>query len=1183
MKMHTSAMCSSRALEGVAAVWMTCYLWSSVSLVAGVHVHPQRSLEEAKGNDGLVKGRSCGLSDPSLKKELDTPATRVYQEYPLKLREVDSPRGQRQLDGNFMPIQEAEEQGLTSQIRIRLVWDVIETGDKYDGDVQQCNYIGQSIALPDSINDQNSWTDDPCPSEEFMVHANDEKASSQAKKAAEERFALMKRRTEWAASYWENTLRVKPVDNEIVIDSNALVRNHVELPEEQKVHNNTDLVVIMTARPVPFKSVAGYANCMQRDQYGRCTVGRFNWVPDLFEVTNPNADNNIRSERHTAAHEFAHLFDAVLLGNKDAGTRIHIDENGNTKSFDDIAFNAWDSDHYRKTVAKIKTERVLEVSRKHFDCPSLAGVALEDVPLGAGAHWESRILGPEFMSYGSASGEVYISDLTLAFLEDTNQYIVNYTRGGLFVESPQVPFTLGGPSFLFAGTLKREEPPEPLSPGALTWGRGEGCSFLNESARDWPDRYRCSKHQEYGCTPDNKDSGVCTLKTGWTLNKKFSCGEFDVGTGQHICQKVDDSNCESGDCVLPEMYRYFTQGEVADAFSNVDVDTSGIEVDQLGGFSSSMDYVPIQVRFWNCRDQKAATNGSSRDGSEGGGLDISQFTGGILGDMSRFGGQEHCRDCRCFISSLRELTSFAFSPQFPEFGLCYRANCFREEYLQVGIRNQLGGVSWYKCPDGGGKFIIAGFTGAFHCPDARAFCKMEEISGIKYPETDPLFELIFFSVLGGIILIFTCICCGPNWRNKMVAKTKRACGVTLFFHHSQDLSSDSIKRERPFAQVPHHGTGLGLLALNTFMTGIGLSIIGLGIYGMIEGLISTSSIPLLVGGSLISAISIMGMISGRKPSYGPSCCAAVYYYLALGGVLLVLWFIGYSILFPGSWDTHVEENIGVYTDMFPNSFDEDAQTPEQAKQIADTLRGNLAVIIGILAALFVFYSMNLVLLTKILEARNVVAMNYTFMNNASWVMGLVCATVGILFMVFQGTFAGEESIPIMLIVLGLFVFVTGVTGTLGAFKKSRKLIIPNLVLVFVVIALMVSVVVLAFLRGADVESIVSQMSEKEKRQISKDLGFASLSDEDLKENLRTNFRRFGMAFLVTTILFCVLFVSGLFFAKYVKHWNEVEAQKKPKSTTDKLGNVVPSSEKDATPNKKQPTDGKKGQKKPGKT
>ena len=78
---------------------------------------------------------------------------------------------------------------------------------------------------------------------------------------------------------------------------------------------------------------------------------------------------------------------------------------------------------------------------------------LEDLPLGAGVHWEvgggswsqalcnaaapiriypraqqARLAGPELMSYGTNSGRVYFSDLTLAFLEDTNQYIANYSK-----------------------------------------------------------------------------------------------------------------------------------------------------------------------------------------------------------------------------------------------------------------------------------------------------------------------------------------------------------------------------------------------------------------------------------------------------------------------------------------------------------------------------------------------------------------------------------------------------------------------------------------------------------------------------------------------------------------------------------------------------------------------------------
>jgi len=49
---------------------------------------------------------------------------------------------------------------------------------------------------------------------------------------------------------------------------------------------------------------------------------------------------------------------------------------------------------------------------------------LEDEPGGAGVHWESRIAGPEVMSYGTSTGATYVSGVTLAFLEDTNHFVV---------------------------------------------------------------------------------------------------------------------------------------------------------------------------------------------------------------------------------------------------------------------------------------------------------------------------------------------------------------------------------------------------------------------------------------------------------------------------------------------------------------------------------------------------------------------------------------------------------------------------------------------------------------------------------------------------------------------------------------------------------------------------------------
>jgi hypothetical protein len=44
----------------------------------------------------------------------------------------------------------------------------------------------------------------------------------------------------------------------------------------------------------------------------------------------------------------------------------------------------------------------------------------------------------QLMSYGSGSGESYISDLTLAFLEDTGHYVVANGTGGRLVADIEV-------------------------------------------------------------------------------------------------------------------------------------------------------------------------------------------------------------------------------------------------------------------------------------------------------------------------------------------------------------------------------------------------------------------------------------------------------------------------------------------------------------------------------------------------------------------------------------------------------------------------------------------------------------------------------------------------------------------------------------------------------------------------
>lgn len=93
----------------------------------------------------------------------------------------------------------------------------------------------------------------------------------------------------------------------------------------------------------------------------------------------------------------------------------------------------------------------------------------------------------QLMSYGSMTGEAYVSDITLAFLEDTNQYIANYTNAGRFVESQESEVKMSSFSFL-QGEPEYETPAAPRSNGYIRWGRDAGCDFVNARPVAWEDR-----------------------------------------------------------------------------------------------------------------------------------------------------------------------------------------------------------------------------------------------------------------------------------------------------------------------------------------------------------------------------------------------------------------------------------------------------------------------------------------------------------------------------------------------------------------------------------------------------------------------------------------------------------------------------------------------------------------------
>ena len=512
---------------------------------------------------------------------------------------------------SFLSAQDAHAAGLTQGIRIQLVWDVVLGRDFVGGThPRQCRFPGDTVQL------QQGGTWSGCADEDVVDPASSDCVSGGLKC----RHDVMLQRTEWAARTWASGLYVKPVQDNITVSTTFRSRYNLEGAQS---YANTDLVVIMTARPEPGRSIAAYAACLQRDQYGRCTVGLFNWVPAVFDVASQRSPETISNERTTALHELVHIFGGMSVGR--TGSTPFIDDAGNMRDISELLVTEQDGPGYPKVVTKVRTPRVLDMVRQHFGCPTMTGMPLEDLPLAGGyaSHWEARLMGPEVMSYGSGSGEGYLSDLTLAFLEDTNQYVANYSIGGRLLaatdDTDNEP-SLGIGFLRTKSTKDAYEPPAPRSPGALRWGRGAGCSFVTGNARDWPDRYRCHAHQDYGCSfgeacggreangcagvfvgvclwcaqrvshsspyPDNRMSSVCSLRVGLSVPETYSCGGYNAATGAGECNNRHPS-CTGSDCPLPHSYQAFDATTARQAAGN------NPDPSRLGGWSDAMDFAPV--------------------------------------------------------------------------------------------------------------------------------------------------------------------------------------------------------------------------------------------------------------------------------------------------------------------------------------------------------------------------------------------------------------------------------------------------------------------------------------------------------------------------------------------------------------------------------------------------------------
>lgn len=1048
----------------------------------------------------------CGVGHPDHGHLFaDEPAV-VAQSY------VDAPQ-RRQLQTSqayddslsFMAIADADKLGLTGRLRVKVLWDVVASGDTA-GTPQttfQCNAAGATINLASTAASYDAWS-----------------GCTAAHVPAGARLDTMKKRTNDAVAFWSGALRVKPVKDPITIAPGVLNMFQLSGTPPQ---SDADLVLIMTARPSR-SPIAGYAKCVQEDQRGRCTVGQFNWIPSAMQ---PDAQSDYavtETEMHTALHELVHVLGGIIPSSKFLNaTGALLGASSIYRVEDDPAYAA--TPGKKRTI--VTTPKVANLTRFYYSCPTAAGLPLEDIPLGKGSHWEARVMGPEVMAYGSGSGQIYLSDLTLAFLEDTGHYVADYSKAG-YIVSPAYDSYSGAGVALKDATNKATNyvPPPPLAPGAPRWGYKGGCSFLEGNPRSvapWTTQLTCAVNNDYGCTNDNRMSAVCVVKSTWTsVDAAPNCGVYSGNTA--TCTSV------AGDVAgkIPSWARPYATDAAAVAASGEATATAA----STGGYNDALDWLPIQTGWSNCAFSAPASNvtQSSSYVSTLSSL-ASQFTSGSA-DMTKMGGQSHCPTCRCMKSSLMEMSRLAVDLKFPRYGLCYRTNCARSDYLQIAVLGQWGAKPyWYRCPKAGGKLYIPGFTGSLQCPPSEQFCAMESVSGVAYPEQNPLFEIIFWGAVVGLFLIFFVLGSCPCLRDKCINCSKACCGARAF-EPPGGFQEEGLHGEPPPPLPKIEAWTLFIVSLLTLCAGA--AIIGVIGYFMGTTAIYNASINVLGVGCLIFLLSVVGCCASRKRAvHGPSCWALSYLFCDFCVIVLLIWVIAWQLGL-SNWKSLVANNL----EFLAAVLKVPASVPAADLQayITNQLSGFINAIMGVAIGVCVILAIALVAVIRLMQARVAVAFSMGAINSLLICFGLLLVAAAS-YLLAQGpsTIGGFAEVSGYAIGLGLAYVVVSSLGLSGVRRKSTLLMAVFMVLELGMIGAASAGVWLCFSRADLVSSWLAAQSDDSLAAVTQALGY-STDQQTLQQNLQANLQQIGLALCCILLLQVWVVIAAALFLWAVHVW-----------------------------------------------
>jgi leishmanolysin-like peptidase len=244
---------------------------------------------------------------------------------------------------------------------------------------------------------------------------------------------------------------------------------------------DADLIVFPFINTKEDSSVVAYASaCIISGKNNRPVAGFIGFTLN-FDPTKANWERYYTS---IALHELTH----VLVFNSDVFD-LFVDENGQQIARDKTIKEQVDGS---KTNLFIVSPKALEAARKHFNCPGLQHIPLENQGgLGtSGSHWEAKTMLSDYM-VGFSYDEMTISDITLGLFEDSGWYKTSKYNGGLFRYGKNA-----GCSFLDSKCINSE--------GEVTF-KNEFCNTINTPF----------------CTAGKLSKGFCFITSHTNLDPAF--------------------------------------------------------------------------------------------------------------------------------------------------------------------------------------------------------------------------------------------------------------------------------------------------------------------------------------------------------------------------------------------------------------------------------------------------------------------------------------------------------------------------------------------------------------------------------------------------------------------------------------------------------------------------------------